>query len=48
MIEYDLSKTELVSLKIFDINGREVISLINEIKEPGRKFSICNFKNNLV
>ena len=47
MIEYDLPKTEFVSLKIFDIMGREVISLINEIQKPGRKFSIWNAKNNL-
>ena len=28
-IDYELSKAEFVSLKIYDIMGREVVSLIN-------------------
>ena len=47
IIGYDLPKTELISLKIYDIMGREVISLVNEIQKPGRKFLIWDAKNNL-
>ncbi|HRI47091.1 MAG TPA: exo-alpha-sialidase [Ignavibacteriaceae bacterium] len=36
-IEYSIPKTSvgLVTLKIFDILGREVSSLVNEVKQPG-------------
>ena len=46
-IDYELPERELVSLKIFDIMGREVISLINEIQKPGRRFALWDSKNNL-
>lgn len=35
-IHYSLAKTADVSLKIFDINGREVTTLVNEDKSAGR------------
>ena len=44
-IEYELPKTEQVSLKIFDITGREVVSLVNEVQKPGRKFTVWDATN---
>jgi hypothetical protein len=35
-ISYQLSTTELVSLKVFDILGREITTLANEVKTPGK------------
>ncbi len=35
VIKYQLPKTEFVSIKVFDLIGREVASLVNEQKEPG-------------
>jgi hypothetical protein len=35
MISYEVSTPGLVSLKIYDVLGKEVASLVNEIKEPG-------------
>ena len=35
IIEYELPRAELISLKIFDIMGREVITLVNKIQNPG-------------
>tara|TARA_B100000214_G_scaffold113213_1_gene80007 strand:+ start:387 stop:836 length:450 start_codon:yes stop_codon:yes gene_type:complete len=46
-IEYELPKTELVPQKIFDIMGREVVSLVNEIQKPGRNFSLWDAKHQL-
>ena len=46
-IEYELPKTELISLKIFDIMGREVVSLVNEVQKPGHKFALWNATNKL-
>ena len=46
-IEYELPRTGLVSLKIFDITGREVVSLINEVQKPGRKFALWDGTNKL-
>ena len=46
-IEYELPITEFVSLKIFNIIGREVASLINEIQTPGRKFALWDATDNL-
>ena len=34
-IEYQVSSSEKVSLKVYDILGREVKTLVNEIKAPG-------------
>ncbi|NCS82685.1 MAG: T9SS type A sorting domain-containing protein, partial [Ignavibacteria bacterium] len=36
---YSIKEMGLVTLKIFDVLGREVSVLVNEIKEPG-KYSI--------
>ncbi len=35
-IEYSITKTENVSLKIFDLLGNELTTLVNEIKSPGK------------
>ena len=46
-IDYELPRTKLVTLKIFDIIGREVVSLINEIQKPKRKTVSWDATNNL-
>ncbi len=35
VIKYQLPKSEFVTIKVFDLLGREVASLVNEQKEPG-------------
>ena len=47
IIEYELPRAELVSLKIFDIMGREVISLVNKLQNPGQKFVLWDGINSL-
>jgi len=34
-LEYSIAKLGFVSLKIYDVLGRELVTLVNEIKEPG-------------
>ena len=34
-LEFGISELGLVKLKIYDVTGREVVTLVNEIKEPG-------------
>ncbi len=34
-INFSVGKTELVTLKVYDVLGSETVSLINEVKEPG-------------
>jgi hypothetical protein len=34
-IQYRIAKTQLVSLRVFDLLGRDVATLVNEVKEPG-------------
>jgi len=36
-IEYSLPKTSRVSLKVFDVMGREVATLVDEIQDAGFK-----------
>jgi len=46
-ISYSIPKSEHVTLKIYDLLGREVATLVNEYKQPGAynsKFSIVNYK----
>lgn len=46
-IEYTIPKAEHVTLKVFDVLGREVATLVNEYKQAGRynsQFSIRNFQ----
>ena len=35
VIKYSLQKSSFVTLKIYDVLGREVVTLVNEIKKPG-------------
>jgi len=35
VIEYEISNTTLVSIKVYDVIGREVTVLVNESKQPG-------------
>jgi gluconolactonase len=39
VIDYSISKTTLVSIKVYDILGRYAAQLVNEIKHPG-KYSV--------
>ncbi len=39
-IDFDIPKRGLVILKVFDINGREIKTLVNEIKPPGT-YEVC-------
>jgi len=34
-INYSITNKDLVTIKIFDVLGREVMSLVNEVKQPG-------------
>ncbi len=34
-INFSVGKTELITLKVFDVLGSETASLVNEVKEPG-------------
>src|SRR5690606_1466374 len=34
-IEYKVGSTEYVTLKVYDVLGREVATLVNEVKQPG-------------
>ena len=45
-INYRVSKQAWVNLTIFDIKGRKVIELINELKSPGNYIIQWNGKNN--
>lgn len=36
MIEYSIAKDEFVTLRVYDILGQEVATLVNEMKSPGR------------
>ncbi|MCX6163548.1 MAG: T9SS type A sorting domain-containing protein, partial [Ignavibacteriae bacterium] len=38
-INFDIPKQGLVTMKVFDILGREVRTLVNEVKAPG-KYSV--------
>ncbi|MCB0726386.1 MAG: T9SS type A sorting domain-containing protein [Ignavibacteriae bacterium] len=47
-LEFGISELGLVSLKVYDVMGREVVTLINEIKEPGYyrvKFNAANLSS---
>lgn len=46
-IKYEISKSSFVSLKVYDILGRNVAILVDEFKEPGNyysQFSISRFQ----
>jgi hypothetical protein len=35
-INYDIPQRTFVSVKIYDVLGREVAQIVNEVKQPGR------------
>lgn len=46
-IEYEIAETDLVTLKIYDVLGREVKVLVNEILSPGKYNVNFDVKSNL-
>ncbi len=47
-IQYSIGKTELVTLKVFDLLGREVATLVNETKSTGNyHFQFSAYSHNL-
>jgi hypothetical protein len=46
-IRYELFKSARVSLKIYNMVGEEVITLVNGIQSPGEKSIVWDAKNNL-
>lgn len=44
-ITYQLSKVSFVSLKVFDILGREVATLADEVRQPGRYTAVWDARN---
>ncbi len=44
-INYQLEKTGFVSLKVYNVLGQEVTSLINEVKSPGKYNVVFNASN---
>ena len=45
-IRYTIPESEFVSLKVFDVNGKEVTTLVNELQQPG--FHKVNFSSNMI
>lgn len=46
-IKYEISKSSFVSLKVYDMLGREIATLVDEIKQPGSynsQFSLNNLQ----
>ena len=41
-IHYELPKASQVRLSVYDVLGREVVTLVNELKQPGRYEAILN------
>ena len=35
-IVYSIKKTDFVDLRVFDILGREIMTLVEEVKQPGK------------
>jgi hypothetical protein len=34
-INYSIPKTNFVTIKVFDVLGREILTLVNDVKQPG-------------
>jgi hypothetical protein len=50
-IKYQITKNGLTTLKVFDILGKEIATLVNEIQKPGTyeiQFSINQYTNNQI
>jgi len=46
VIKYDLVKSSKVELKIYDILGQEVKTLVNEVQEKGHRTALWNGNDN--
>jgi len=44
-INYNIEKKGLVTLKVYNALGKEVVTLVNENQEPGRYYAIFNAEN---
>jgi hypothetical protein len=42
MIDYDLPKAGMVTMKVYDLYGREVATLVNSVKEAGTQHAVFN------
>jgi len=50
VISYEIPASGLVTIKVYDVLGREIETLINEVKNPGRynvKFNGSNLASGL-
>ena len=45
LIEYNIPKTTFVSIKVYDLLGRDVEQLVNEVKNPGKYTAKFNGSN---
>lgn len=45
-IEYELAEAGFVSLKVFDLLGNEVATLVEEFMQPGKYTAHCTFNSN--
>jgi len=45
MIDYTIAKNEQVQIKVFDLIGREIVTLVNEMQVPGSYNVTFNAKN---
>lgn len=45
MIQYQLPEKGLVALKVYDVLGNEIVSLLNEVKEAGQHETVWNAAN---
>ena len=45
IIQYNITKTEYVNLKVYDVLGKEIETLVNDIKKPGNYEVTWNASN---
>jgi len=45
VIKYDFAKEGFVKIKIYDLTGREIRSLVNELKQAGSYSTVFNGAN---
>jgi len=46
-LRYDLPQNSMVNIKVFDMLGREVKTLVNQVQDAGFKSIIWNATNNI-
>jgi len=44
-ISYQIQKQSYETLKVFDVNGKEVVTLVNSVEQPGKKSINFNANN---